>query len=385
MNELMRQLLFLPLQRSTLAAEIDHLHYFVITVTMIGAAAVTLVGGYYLVRYRARATSIEGAEDAPRRHSRPIPLPIELGVVSGLLGLFLFWWYLGFAQYMRLRVPPANTLDVYVTAKQWMWTFSYGDGSGSSGTLYVPARVPVKLVLTSRDVIHSFWVPEFRVKQDVIPGRFTTLWFEATEPGTYEIMCTEYCGMAHSAMRGLVVVMEPDRWQGGAPDDAAQEQLLVRSHDARPSDRDPAASGLVELGARASSAYGCLRCHTIDGTPHIGPTWAGLDGALIPLERAEAVRADEGYLTASMMDPNAQIHLGYQPVMPSYFGVLPATEAAAIVAYIKSLRGVPRGADVQAFDLSGPVTPSPIPQLPIEPLEPTWADGDEPIPPPGTQ
>lgn len=383
MNELMRRILFLPPQRSNFALDLDRLHFFVITVTMLGAAGVTIVGGYYLLRYRARPRAPGSTEPAPRRPVNPVPLPVELGVVFGLLGMFLFWWYLGFSQYIHMRVPPARTLDIYVTAKMWMWNFAYGDGSGSSGTLYLPARVPVKLVLTSRDVIHSFYVPEFRVKQDVVPGRYTTLWFEADEPGTYEIMCTEYCGMGHSVMRGLVVVMDPAQWKGGAPAEATEDELVAERLAHAPG-TSRAGEGLAALGERAAVAYGCLRCHTVDGTPHIGPTWAGLDGASIPLEKGGSVLADAAYLTNSMMDPAAQIHRGYRAVMPSYFGVLPAPEAAAIVEYIKSLRAVPRGADVQVFAPSEAQPPAPVPQLPIAPPAPGPVSARSPVPPPGT-
>src|SRR5262249_20360715 len=128
---------------------------------------------------------------------------------------FLSWWVIGSRLFVRMRVPPSDTLDVYVIAKQWMWKFAYPNGGRSIAEAYVPAHRPIKLIMTSRDVIHSFFVPEFRIKQDVIPGRYTTAWFEATEPGTYQILCAEYCGTSHSTMRGEVVVLEPsdyERW-----------------------------------------------------------------------------------------------------------------------------------------------------------------------------
>src|SRR5262249_31321508 len=152
--------------------------------------------------------------------------------------------------------------------------------------LYVPAGRPVKLIMTSRDVIHSFYVPDFRVKQDVVPGRYTTAWFEANAPGAYEILCAEYCGQGHSTMRCPVVALSPadyERWLGGAA--PAQQRSLLRT------------------GERVAADQGCLRCHTLDGTPHIGPTWAGLYGAVVPLEGGGEVKADEAYITESMMDP----------------------------------------------------------------------------------
>jgi cytochrome c oxidase subunit II len=374
MNELMRRLLFLPPQSSSIARELDYLHYFVISVTMVGAVAVTVVGGYYLLRYRERAPLDPrlGVETPARRYLDDIPVLVEVTAVLALLGLFLLWWYIGFAQFVRMRVPPERTLDVYVTGKQWMWNFAYPDGSGSSGTLYVPARTPVKLILTSRDVIHSFYVPDFRVKQDAVPGRFTTLWFEALEPGVHDVFCTEYCGLAHSMMRAQVVVVEPNRWTGGAPDADTTAPLVSEASSVRAPPTTQARPTLVELGERASVEYGCLRCHSIDGSPHIGPTWAALYGTTIPLQSGETVRADEAYLTASMMDPLAQLHRGYQPIMPSYFGVLPAPEAAAILEYIKALRDVAPSQDARSFDLSQGAAP-PVPGIPegtVAPLRP---------------
>jgi len=388
MNELMRRLLFLPPQSSSIARELDSLHYFVISVTMVGAAAVTVVGGYYLLRYRERAPVDPrlGMETPARRYLDDIPLLAEVIAVLALLGLFLLWWYIGFAQFVRMRVPPERTVDVYVTGKQWMWNFAYPDGSGSSGTLYVPARTPVKLILTSRDVIHSFYVPDFRVKQDAVPGRFTTLWFEALQPGVHDVFCTEYCGLAHSMMRAQVVVVDPNEWTGGAPDADTTAPLVSEGPSAAPPSATQGTPTLVELGERASVEYGCLRCHSIDGTPHIGPTWAALYGATVPLQSGESVQADEAYLTASMMEPLAQLHRGYQPVMPSYFGALPAPEAAAIVEYIKSLRDVEPRQDARAFDLSrGAAPPQPgLPEGTVTPLWPLpvprerWTAGPEP-------
>jgi cytochrome c oxidase subunit 2 len=213
-------------------------------------------------------------------------------------------------------------MDVYVVAKQWMWTFAYPDGNASEGDLYVPAGRPVRLLMTSRDVIHSFYVPAFRVKQDVLPGRTTSLWFEARHPGTYDIMSAEYCGTEHSYMRGRVVVLAEDAWAKWA--------------EARPHGDD-----LVTTGERVASERGCLRCHTVDGTPHLGPTWAGLYGSTVEMTDGSRIHADEAYLTESMMDPERHIHAGFDRIMPSYRGLLQAGEVAALVQYIRSLPAHP--------------------------------------------
>jgi cytochrome c oxidase subunit II len=338
MNDLLRRLLFLPPQASTVAPSIDHLHYFVILTTMAGATAITIIGGLLLIRYR------RGRVPAPLP-APTIPLWVELGIIGGLLTLFLSWWAIGFMQYLRLRVPPEDTLDVYVTAKQWMWRFTYPDGSGSIATLYVPAGRPVKVILTSRDVIHSFFVPDFRVKQDAVPGRFTTAWFTVREPGVHQILCAEFCGTSHSTMRGEVVALAPEdytRWLAARSPTENRPGGTYRE----PASVDEFAHGeltsLVREGERAAARHGCLRCHTLDGSPHIGPSWAGLYRSEVRLSGDRTVLADESYLTESMMDPLAKVVAGFTPVMPTYRGLLQPAEVAAIVELVKSLQTPPR-------------------------------------------
>jgi len=258
-----------------------------------------------------------------------------VGFVVFLFGLFLTFWYVGANQYINMRIAPEGAMEVYVTGKQWMWKFAYTQGQNAVSTLYVPARRPVKLIFTSRDVIHSFYVPEFRIKQDVVPSRYTTAWFEATEPGTYPILCTEYCGTDHSRMRGEVIALEPrdfERWLGGEP---TQRPELARGEQGAPPE-----DTLVRRGEIAAAQSGCLRCHTTDGLPHIGPTWAGMYGSMAPLERGGEALVDEAYITESMMDPEAKIHRGFARVMPSFLGRISPAETAAIIEFIKSLRDV---------------------------------------------
>jgi len=343
MNGFLRQILFLPPQQSTIAYDLDWLHYLVILTTMAGAVLVTLFGGYYVVRYRRRLPE----PDRPNVDAGARPhFLYKLGALVILATLFLVFWIIGVGQYMRIRVAPADSMVVYVTAKKWMWKFAYPEGARAIGTLYVPTGRPVELVMTSRDVIHSFFVPSFRIKQDVLPGRYTTLWFQAIEPGSYQILCAEYCGTGHSTMRGEVVALDPSdyaRWLGGAapagPDiEAPRYEEPALGNPGAASPRSPLV--LARVGERVAAEHGCLRCHTLDGSPHIGPTWAGLYRSIVPLERGGDVVADEAYLTESIMDPAAKIHRGFQPVMPSYLGRLDAPETAAIVELIRDLRDV---------------------------------------------
>lgn len=347
MNELLRQLLFLPEQRSSLAREIDGLHYLVIGITMGGAFLITIIGGYFLVRYRRRGPDI--SQPHPGAFARPA-LFLEVAALIALGFIFLGFWNIGTRQFVDLRTPPADTLDVYITAKQWMWKFAYPEGESMINTLYVPARRPVKLIMTSRDVIHSFYVPEFRIKQDVLPGRYTTAWFEATEPGAYPILCTEYCGTSHSMMRGQVIVLDPadyERWLvgGAASTPAFAQESAARSED----ERSGAEPTLPSRGERAAAQHGCLRCHTLDGTPHIGPTWAGLYRSIVPLEGGGERLADEAYITESIMDPLAALHRGFPASMPSYLGLITPPDIAAMIELMKSLRDVPRGAVVHTI------------------------------------
>jgi cytochrome c oxidase subunit 2 len=218
-----------------------------------------------------------------------------------------------------------------------MWKFSHPGNRRAINVLTVPVGRPVKLLMTSRDVIHSFYVPAFRIKQDVLPGRYVTAWFEATTPGSYDIYCAEYCGTSHSRMLGSVTVLaapDYDAWLAREESGTmAQEDFEIAGGRGVPEDSDLVAQGRL-LAARRQ----CLACHTVDGQRHIGPTWRKLYGAAIPLDDGTTTIADEGYLTRSMMDPLAEVHAGYRAIMPSYQGVLPAPEVAAIVEFIKSLR-----------------------------------------------
>lgn len=385
MNELLRKILFLPEQVSTVARDIDHLHFFVIIVTMIGAFGVAVFTLYFIIKYRESAH--RGGELPPdaRPHRSPAGVPwwVEAGVIAGLFALFLLFWVIGFGQFVRISEPPRDSLTIYVTGKQWMWSFAYPNGAGSNGVLYVPVNRPVKLVLTSRDVIHSFFVPEFRLKQDAVPGRSTQMWFEATRPGRYPIYCTEYCGMAHSTMLGEIVVVSGAEYEqklgGLEPVRIAGPQVQL---PATPGEgRVAELVSLAAVGERVAAEAGCLRCHTVDGTPHIGPTFAGLFGARIPLEDGKTIVADETYLTSSMMDPAAQLHRGFTAVMPSYQGLLSAPQVGALVEYIRSLQYVPRvdGNVPLPADTGQPVPlVTPLPPVEQQAANPAQAPGARP-------
>jgi cytochrome c oxidase subunit II len=285
---------------------------------------------FFFVRYRRRSESQRTPKIEPS-------FLIEMTFVGVPLGLFLTWFFIGFRDYTALTTPPKDALDVYVMAKQWVWEFSYPDGPNGLDTLHVPADRPVRLLITSRDVIHSFYVPAFRLKKDAVPGRYTQTWFEATRPGDYQVLCAEYCGMNHSLMRANVHVMKPEQFDEWL---ASERHGLASRQDDMPLGDHHAVDGseMVQRGRDASLVYGCAKCHSVDGSRHIGPTWLDLYQRHETLTDGTTVVADEGYLTESMMDPRAKIVAGFNPVMPTFQGRLDSTDAAALVEYIKSLR-----------------------------------------------
>jgi cytochrome c oxidase subunit 2 len=338
-------LLNLPPQASTYAASIDLLHFFVIGATMLGAFFVFLLGLYFFLRYGRRSPF-------PLTAAVPTAVPTEALIIGSTLTLFLVFWVVGATQYTYLMTPPRGAMPVYVTGKQWMWKFAYADGRSSINVLTVPVHRPVKLVMTSRDVIHSFYVPAFRMKHDVVPGRYYTAWFEAKDVGVYDIECAELCGVSHSRMLGKVHVLSAEdyeRWLQANPPPRAELST----------------ENLVDEGRAVAARRGCLNCHTIDGQPHIGPTWAGLYESLVSLADGTSVVADDEYLTRSMMEPEVQLVAGYKAVMPTYQGTLPEPEVAALVEFIRSLQHTPY-APVMQLPRVQPME-SGLPQLPSPP------------------
>jgi cytochrome c oxidase subunit 2 len=331
LNELLRNILFLPKQASEWARSVDHLHYFVFIASMLGAWATLATGTVFAIRFRRRHAN----QSTPVVDPKPIHEVIFIGVP---LVLFLSYFAIGYPQYVTLQTPPRDATDVYVQGKKWMWKFAYPGGPNSTDVLRVPAGRPVRLLITSRDVIHSFFVPALRLKQDAVPGRYTQTWFNATEPGRYPIFCAEYCGLGHSSMLGELVVMPPEEFDAWIYEQRRSGQPLAQDQAPVPSEDIDVRGSLAEQGRRIAAVQGCFKCHTVDGTQHIGPTWLDLYGARVRLEDGRTVAADEAYLTRSMMEPNAEIVAGYKGLMPTYQGKLTGPEAAAITEFIKTLR-----------------------------------------------
>lgn len=322
--DLLRDILFLPPGASSFASAIDSLHAIVIGTTMVGALGVFLVALALVWRYH------RSRRPAHTPHVRSGKL-FETITIGGILALFVAFWIGGFEQYAEMRVIPERGLEVWVVARQWMWQFASSDGLRSEGVLVVPRGRDVRLLLTTRDVIHSFFVPAFRLKQDVVPGRTTLAWFRAERDGAYPLLCAEYCGTEHSMMRASVVVLSPEAYAAHRAQRIAVIAGSEGDADVAPEDE------MVRRGREVAARYGCLGCHTLDGQPHIGPTWQGLYGSREALEDGGARVADVEYLTQSMMEPSAAIVRGYEPVMPSYHGLLDPGDVAALVELMRAL------------------------------------------------
>ena len=302
-----------PEQASTMAVRTDALLAFLVVVT---AVFVTLIAGlilYFMIRYRRRDDAEIGADV----HGS-LALEIAWTVVPFGITMIVFFW--GASLYASLRRPPDDALEVNVVGKQWMWKLQHLEGRREIDELHVPVGRPVKVTLTSEDVIHGFFIPNFRIKQDAIPGRYTTTWFEATKVGVYPLYCSAYCGTLHSGMIGHVVVMEPREFQAWLAGGAG-------------------GTGVVRVaseGERVFRAQGCQSCHE-GGPDQRGPVLAGIFGKPVKLANGATVTVDEGYLRESILQPTAKVVAGYQPVMPTYQGLLSEEDVMQLIAYVKSL------------------------------------------------
>jgi len=232
----------------------------------------------------------------------------------------IFVW--GASVFVAMARPPDDTLNVYVVAKQWMWKFQHLDGQREINELHVPLGRPVKLIMTSEDVIHDLFVPAFRMKADVIPGRYTNIWFQSTKPGRYHLFCAEYCGTRHSGMIGEVVVMGPTEYQtwlsGGAPE-----------------------GSLASTGAKLFQDLACNTCHRPDAQGR-GPVLEGLFGKSVQLLSGETVTVDEAYVRESILTPAAKVAAGFQPIMPAFQGLVSEEQLLGLIEYVKSLQALPQ-------------------------------------------
>jgi len=306
---------------SSQAGRVDALF---VMIAVIGGFFFFLTQGmliYFAVKYRRRVPGRDN--DTPAITGNPL-LEFLWILIPSLVVVVIF--YYGWRVYTDQRIPVAGATEVHVNARQWMYEIRYPDGRTAINEIRVPAGKPVKFILSAADVLHGFYLPDFRVKMDMIPGRVTTLLVQPDRPGSYQIFCTVYCGTGHSNMLAQLIVMprrEYAEWveRGGREGGEAGR-------------KEP----LHERGERVVKGAGCLNCHAVDGKEKIGPNFRGLFGSKVPLEGGQGVTADEEYLRESIVDPGAKIVKGYPNVMPTYKASMPPDDVRATVEYLKTLK-----------------------------------------------
>jgi cytochrome c oxidase subunit II len=305
-----------PARAAAGAGNVDALYIFLVALSGFMCLAIFTMILVFATQYRRRrGVEAEQIEGSPA-------LEITWSIIP--LGIFMVIFLWGAVIYFHERTPPRGAAEVYVVAKQWMWKLQHQEGQREINELHVPVGRDVKLIMTSQDVIHSFYIPAFRMKQDVLPGRYTTAWFRATKPGTYHLFCSQYCGTMHSGMIGQVVVMEPAQYQAWLSGGGTTGSLTAS-------------------GESLFQQLGCTTCHRAD-TQGRGPSLAGIFGKPVQLEDGRTVVADENYIRESILSPSAKIVSGFKPIMPVFQGLIGEEQLNALVAYIKSLSPAPSGA-----------------------------------------
>ena len=299
-----------PERASTIAGEVDALYFFLVGLSVVMSVLIATLVVTFAIKFHRRHKDEVGAQV----HGG-LMLELAWTIVPFLITMVIFFW--GAKVYFAMANAPEETLNVYIVGKQWMWKVQHTTGQREINQLHVPVGRPVKLIMTSEDVIHNFSIPAMRVKADVIPGRFVQIWFEPTKPGTYQVFCAEYCGTQHSGMLGQVVVMEPNAYQtwmsGGSPE-----------------------GSLAMTGEKLFGDLACDTCHRQDSSGH-GPVLRNVFGHPVQLEDGTVVTADENYLRESILTPAAKVTAGFQPVMPAFQGLVSEEQLLALIEYIKSL------------------------------------------------
>ena len=300
-----------PESASTMASRVDALYFFLIAVSAFFSILIAGLIVFYAVKYRRRMPDAVGSSV----HGG-LALELTWTIVPFIITMVIFVW--GASVFFAMSRPPAETLNVYVVGKQWMWKFQHLDGQREINELHVPVGRAVKLIMTSEDVIHDVFVPAFRVKADVLPGRYTNIWFQPTKPGRYHLFCAEYCGTRHSGMIGEVVVMDPTGYQAWLSGGTAQ-------------------GSLASAGEKLFQDLACNTCHRPDAQGR-GPILQGLFGKTQTLEGGGTIVVDEAYVRESILNPGAKITAGFQPIMPAFQGLVTEEQLLELIEYVKSLQ-----------------------------------------------
>jgi cytochrome c oxidase subunit 2 len=324
-----------PAEASTIAPWTDALYFFLLAMTVVGLVLVGALIFGFSIRYRKErspvATQIEGST------------LLEATWTIIPLAIFLVTFVWGALLYFRIYNPPTNAMNIYIVGKQWMWKAEHPGGQHEINALHVPIGRPVQLTMISQDVFHSFSIPDFRVKREVIPGRYSTVWFQATEPGTYHLFCTQYCGTAHSAMIGSITAMSPEdytKW----------------------TQQSTSGMSLAQNGERLYSAMGCNACHNGSAAAR-GPNLAGVYGSKLQLTNGSQVLVNDAYLRDAILNPSQHITAGYAPIMPTYQGQISEEGLIDLVEFIKNLDSnyrINQTLVTAQSDQVAPVTPQPV-------------------------
>lgn len=325
-----------PEQASTVAPLVDGLYLFLVVLTGAVSLLIWFVIFYFAIKYRRRPDNELAQEQEP-----PMALEMTWTVLPTIIFIVIF--IAGAWVFFRLQRVPTNAIEVYATGRQWMWKFQHPTGQREINSLHVPVGRPIKITMSSEDVIHSLWFPAFRVKLDVLPNRYRDMWFQATKTGRYHLFCAEYCGTQHSGMIGWVEVMEPTEYQkwlaGGAE------------------------GSLASQGEKLFQKYACNSCH-LDVSSGRGPTLAGLYGKPQPLVDGTTVIVDDNYIRESILDPAAKVAAGYQPIMPVFKGQVSEDDLVRLLAYLRSVGTTTTPAAVTPAIAPAVAAPAPAPQNP---------------------
>ncbi len=327
---------FMPESASTNSDSVDALYLYLTGVTTFFTFLIAGVLVFFVIKFRRRSPF-----EIPRPVAGSLKLETLWTVIPFIIAMSMFAW--GAQIYFEQIRAPANTNEIYVVGKQWMWKLQHTTGQREINELHVPVGRKIKLIMTSEDTIHSFFIPAFRIKADVLPGRYTTQWFEATKPGRYHLFCAEYCGMNHSGMIGTVVVMETTEFDNWLSGNSNQQTPAV-------------------AGQQLYQSLGCVSCHGTNGEGGRGPALAGLFGKQVFLTNGQTVVADESYVRESIEDPNAKLVSGFGPIMPTFQGQVTPEQVIQLMAFIKSLQALPAAtpaASPRANSAAGPAAAPP--------------------------
>jgi cytochrome c oxidase subunit II len=299
----------MPPQGSTVAPQVDRLFWELTGITAFFTALIAMLLLRFAIKYRRRS------EEPPPPVAGSLRLELAWTVIPLVIVLYLF--YRSTTVFFTMITPPDNAMEVFVVGRQWMWKIQHAGGQREINSLHVPVGQPVRLTMISQDVIHSFFVPAFRIKQDVLPGRYTTMWFEPTRVGRFHLFCSEYCGTNHSTMIGTVEVMEPQRFQEWL------EGQADGSHAAE--------------GRKLFQSLQCVGCHSADAKAR-GPLLEEIYGSMAPLDDGRKVLADDDYLRESILNPRAKVRAGFQPIMPPFAEQVTEEEIHQLLAFLKALK-----------------------------------------------